>query len=38
MWPVLGLTLTFVLTGALVVAAVLLMGLLARETTGEELS
>ncbi|SMX73079.1 MFS transporter, putative metabolite:H+ symporter [Brevibacterium iodinum ATCC 49514] len=38
MWPVLGLTLTFVLTGALVVAAVLLMGFLARETTGEELS
>lgn len=37
MWPVLGLTLTFVLTGALVVAAVLLMGFLARETTGEEL-
>jgi putative MFS transporter len=38
MWPVLGLTLTFVLTGALVVVAVLLMGFLARETTGEELS
>jgi putative MFS transporter len=38
MWPVLGLTLTFVLTGVLVVAAVLLMGFLARETTGEELS
>ncbi|WP_167197611.1 MFS transporter [Brevibacterium pigmentatum] len=38
MWPVLGLTLTFILTGALVVVAVLLMGFLARETTGEELS
>ncbi len=38
MWPVLGLALTFVLTGALVVVAVLLMGFLARETTGEELS
>ncbi|WP_181276076.1 MFS transporter [Brevibacterium oceani] len=38
MWPVLGLTLTFALTGALVVVAVVLMGLLARETTGEELS
>ncbi|UZD61312.1 MFS transporter [Brevibacterium sp. JSBI002] len=38
MWPVLGLTLTFVLTGALVVVAVLLMGFLVRETTGEELS
>ncbi len=37
MWPVLGLTLTFVLTGVLVVAAVLMMSLLARETTGEEL-
>ena len=38
MWPVLGLTLTFILTGALVVVAVLLMGFLARETTGEGLS
>lgn len=38
MWPVLGLTLTFVLTGVLVVIAVVLMGFLARETTGEELS
>ncbi|MGC2940822.1 MFS transporter [Brevibacterium sp. FAM 24638] len=38
MWPVLGLTVTFVLTGALVIVAVVLMGLLARETTGEELS
>ncbi|MCD1285844.1 MULTISPECIES: MFS transporter [unclassified Brevibacterium] len=38
MWPVLGLTLTFVLTGLLVVVAVVLMGLLARETTGERLS
>lgn len=38
MWPVLGLTLTFVLTGVLVVAAVILMSLLVRETTGEELS
>ncbi|WP_166972842.1 MFS transporter [Brevibacterium atlanticum] len=38
MWPVLGLTLTFVLTGVLVVVAVVLMGVLARETTGEELS
>ncbi|MDN5585203.1 MAG: MFS transporter [Brevibacterium aurantiacum] len=38
MWPVLGLTLTFALTGVLVVGAVILMGLLARETTGEELS
>jgi putative MFS transporter len=38
MWPVLGLTLTFILTGALVVAAVVLMSFLARETTGEELS
>nr|WP_245162154.1 MFS transporter [Brevibacterium marinum] len=38
MWPVLGLTLTFILTGLLVVVAVVLMGLLARETTGEALS
>ena len=38
MWPVLGLTVTFILTGVLVVAAVVLMGFLARETTGEELS
>ena len=38
MWPVLGLTLTFILTGLLVVGAVILMGLLARETTEEELS
>ncbi|WP_152348165.1 MFS transporter [Brevibacterium sp. CFH 10365] len=38
MWPVLGLTLTFVLTGALVAVAVVLMSFLARETTGEELS
>ncbi|MGO2649025.1 MAG: MFS transporter, partial [Brevibacterium aurantiacum] len=38
MGPVLGLTLTFALTGVLVVGAVILMGLLARETTGEELS
>lgn len=37
MWPVLGLTLTFILTGLLVVVAVVLMGLLARETTGEAL-
>jgi putative MFS transporter len=38
MWPVLGLTLTFILTGALVVIAVVLMSFMARETTGEELS
>ena len=38
MWPVLGLTLTFVLTGAIVVIAVVLMSFMARETTGEELS
>jgi putative MFS transporter len=38
MWPVLGLTVTCILTGVLVVAAVVLMGFLARETTGEELS
>ena len=38
MWPVLGLTVTFILTGLLVVVAVILMGLLARETTDEELS
>lgn len=38
MWPVLGLTLTFILTGLLVVVAVLLMAFLARETTDEELS
>ena len=38
MWPVFGLTLTFILTGLLVVVAVILMGLLARETTDEELS
>ncbi|WP_231441842.1 MFS transporter [Brevibacterium zhoupengii] len=37
MWPVLGLTLTFILTGVLVVVAVVLMALLARETTGEAL-
>lgn len=37
MWPVLGLTLTFILTGLLVVVAVVLMALLARETTGEAL-
>ncbi|WP_193071764.1 MFS transporter [Brevibacterium sp. FME37] len=37
MWPVLGLTVTFILTGLLVVVAVVLMGLLARETTGEAL-
>ena len=37
MWPVLGLTMTFVLTGLLVIVAVVLMGLLARETTGEAL-
>lgn len=38
MWPVLGLTLTFALTGLLVVVAVILMGFLARETAGEKLS
>ncbi|KHS52114.1 MFS transporter [Brevibacterium linens] len=38
MWPVLGLTLTFILTGALVVIVVVLMSFMARETTGEELS
>ncbi|SDS40010.1 MFS transporter, putative metabolite:H+ symporter [Brevibacterium siliguriense] len=38
MWPVLGLTLTFILTGALVVVAVILMSFMARETTGEELN
>src|SRR5699024_1581928 len=38
MWPVLGLTVTFILTGVLVVAAVVLLGFLARETPGEELS
>ncbi len=37
MWPVLGLVTTFALTGVLVVVAVVLMGLLARETTGEKL-
>ncbi|SMX71364.1 MFS transporter, putative metabolite:H+ symporter [Brevibacterium antiquum] len=37
MWPVLGLTVTFILTGLLVIVAVVLMGLLARETTGEAL-
>ncbi|MCM1012015.1 MULTISPECIES: MFS transporter [unclassified Brevibacterium] len=37
MWPVLGLVTTFVLTGVLVVVAVVLMGFLARETTGEKL-
>ena len=37
MWPVLGLVTTFALTGVLVVAAVVLMGFLARETTGEKL-
>lgn len=37
MWPVLGLTVTFILTGLLVGVAVVLMGLLARETTGEAL-
>ncbi|MDN5634290.1 MAG: MFS transporter [Brevibacterium sp.] len=37
MWPVLGLTLTFILTGVLVVVAVVLMAVLARETTGEAL-
>lgn len=38
MWPVLGLTLTFVLTGLLVIVAVALMALLTRETAGEKLS
>ena len=37
MWPVLGLTMTFILTGLLVIVAVVLMGLLVRETTGEAL-
>lgn len=37
MWPVLGLTLTFILTGLLVIVAVVLMAVLARETTGEAL-
>ena len=37
MWPVLGLTVTFILTGLLVIVAVVLMGLLSRETTGEAL-
>ncbi|EKU46887.1 MULTISPECIES: MFS transporter [Brevibacterium] len=38
MWPVLGLVTTFALTGVLVVVAVALMALLARETTGEKLT
>ncbi|GAA1531296.1 MFS transporter [Brevibacterium picturae] len=38
MWPVLGLTLTFILTGVLVVVSVVLMAMLARETTGEALA
>ncbi len=37
MWPVLGLTLTFVLTGLLVIVAVAMMALLTRETAGEKL-
>ncbi|WP_342037671.1 MFS transporter [Brevibacterium ammoniilyticum] len=38
MWPVLGLVPTFALTGVLVVVAVVLMAVLARETTGEKLT
>ena len=38
MWPVLWLVTTFALTGVLVVVAVALMALLARETTGEKLT
>ncbi|WP_309131026.1 MFS transporter [Brevibacterium sp.] len=38
MWPVLGLTVTFVLTGLLVIVAVTLMALLTRETAGEKLA
>ena len=37
MWPVLGLTLPFILPGALVLLAVVLMSFMARETTGEVL-
>lgn len=37
MWPILGLTMTFALTGVLVVVAVVLMSVLTRETTGEQL-
>ncbi|GAA2103943.1 MULTISPECIES: MFS transporter [Brevibacterium] len=37
MWPVLGLTWTFVCTGALVVVAMLVMAFLTHDTTGREL-
>ena len=37
LWPVLGLTWTFALTGVLVVIAVILMAVLAHDTTGREL-
>lgn len=37
LWPVLGLTWTFALTGGLVVLAVILMAVLAHDTTGREL-
>ena len=37
LWPVLGLTWTFALTGGLVVLAIILMAFLAHDTTGREL-
>ena len=37
MWPVLGLTWTFVITGAFVVLAALVMAFATPETTGQEL-
>lgn len=37
LWPILGLTWTFALTGGLVVIAVILMAVLAHDTTGREL-
>ena len=37
LWPILGLTWTFALTGGLVVIAIILMAVLAHDTTGREL-
>lgn len=37
LWPILGLTWTFALTGGLVVLAIVLMAVLAHDTTGREL-
>jgi putative MFS transporter len=37
LWPILGLTWTFALTGGLVVLAIILMAVLAHDTTGREL-